>query len=442
MTSFYSRSRGAAHAAAAPGKVYRPRTPDEVVAAVREAHSLAQPLVLRGGASTGQTPVPPGGAVLSLASLERIAALDEGARTVTVEAGARLESVDAYLLARGFGLPIGSGDARTTAGGWASMGGAGPASLRHGLFIDNVRELEYVTWEGVLRRCGRAHEPRVFQRLLGGAGRYGVLVRLMLDILPGDKREPRLLRTSVSARGLEDFVRGTLARVQEPDDARMALGVYAEGGTATRRWGWGRFSTYRDVPLRSLGLLTRAWTQGTWTGARRIAGWGSRGVGRVRAGLWLVGGLLHPRLASIHDVEQLPVGACDGVGLLVPAEHYGELLLAVFPLLRRACADQGDAVLRVTVLPVRSGMLGQGDSSRRYCELVFQSGAGLASQVAERTAGVGAELDVACARYEARRFPEPTAPREPSPLHEVDLLSRDAQHPPAPAAPRGLRLVD
>src|SRR5829696_4058343 len=139
-----------------PFKVYLPRTPQDVADAVRECKELGQPLKVRSkGHSSNDLVLSEGGAVLLMQGMDQILSVDEDGLTATVQGGAISALIDDHLAQLGLGLPI-IGDHRDiTVGGFASVGGISPASHRFGMFIDNVLALEFVNWDGEIKRCSR-----------------------------------------------------------------------------------------------------------------------------------------------------------------------------------------------------------------------------------------------------------------------------------------------
>ncbi|MFJ8471117.1 FAD-binding and (Fe-S)-binding domain-containing protein [Kitasatospora sp. NPDC094011] len=147
-------SRDASMYAITPVGVVLPRHEEDVQAAVAAAAEHGVPLVPRGAGTSlaGQTVGP--GLVLDLSRhLNRIVALDREARTALVEPGvvqAQLNRAAAPL-----GLVFGPDTStanRATIGGMIGNNSGGSGSLRHGMTIDHVRELDVV-----LSDASRAH---------------------------------------------------------------------------------------------------------------------------------------------------------------------------------------------------------------------------------------------------------------------------------------------
>ncbi|MFD7102525.1 FAD-binding and (Fe-S)-binding domain-containing protein [Streptomyces celluloflavus] len=147
-------SRDASMYAITPLGVVFPRDADDVAAAVAAAAAYGVPLVPRGAATSlaGQTVGP--GLVIDLSRhLNRIIEIDPRRRTALVEPGVVQDQLN--RAAAPFGLMFGpdtSTSNRATIGGMIGNNSAGSGSLRHGMTIDHVRELDVVLSDG-----SRAH---------------------------------------------------------------------------------------------------------------------------------------------------------------------------------------------------------------------------------------------------------------------------------------------
>ncbi|MFJ3218850.1 FAD-binding and (Fe-S)-binding domain-containing protein [Kitasatospora sp. NPDC086801] len=147
-------SRDASMYAITPVGVVLPRHADDVQAAVAAAAEHGVPLVPRGAGTSlaGQTVGP--GLVLDLSRhLNRIVELDPEARTALVEPGVVQAQLNRAAAPSGlvFG-PDTSTANRATIGGMIGNNSGGSGSLRHGMTIDHVRELDVV-----LSDASRAH---------------------------------------------------------------------------------------------------------------------------------------------------------------------------------------------------------------------------------------------------------------------------------------------
>ncbi len=139
-------SRDASMYAITPVGVAFPRHADDVVAAVALAARYSVPVLPRGGGTSlaGQTVGP--GLVLDLSRhLHQIVELDAEARTARVQPGVVQDELNRAAAPHGlmFG-PDTSTSNRATLGGMIGNNSAGSGSVRHGMTIDHVRELDVV----------------------------------------------------------------------------------------------------------------------------------------------------------------------------------------------------------------------------------------------------------------------------------------------------------
>ena len=146
-----------------PFKVYMPRSPEDVADAVRECKQLGQELKVRSkGHSSNDLVLADRGAVLLMQGMDQIIDVDEDNLAATVQGGAISALIDDHLAPLGLGLPV-IGDHRDiTVGGFASVGGISPASHRFGMFIDNVLALQFVNWDGEIKRCSPTENAEDF----------------------------------------------------------------------------------------------------------------------------------------------------------------------------------------------------------------------------------------------------------------------------------------
>jgi len=147
-------SRDASMYAIEPTGVVFPRHAGDVQAAVAAAGEYGIPVVPRGAGTSlaGQTVGP--GLVLDLSRhMKRIVELDPESRTALVETGVVQDQLNRAAASHGlmFG-PDTSTSNRATVGGMVGNNSAGSGSIRYGMTIDHVRELDVV-----LSDAGQAH---------------------------------------------------------------------------------------------------------------------------------------------------------------------------------------------------------------------------------------------------------------------------------------------
>jgi cytokinin dehydrogenase len=166
-----------------PTGIVRPRSVDDVVETVMHARSLGTKLTLRGlGHSAGGQALPNDSIVLELAEMNAVHSLDPERSTIRCEAGATVRQVVAETLGRDLLPPTLTNLLDLTIGGLLSVGGIGPGAHRHGPVMANVAALDVVTGDGSLRRCSRTESRDLYEAVLGGLGRCGVIVSADLEL--------------------------------------------------------------------------------------------------------------------------------------------------------------------------------------------------------------------------------------------------------------------
>ena len=175
----YDEGRTVFYGPGAPEVVFRPTTAEEVAAAVRAAVDANLSIAVRSGGH-GSMPAT-GGAVIDLAEFSDVELLDGD--LVRVGSGAHWGDVAAAIAPHG--LAITSGDTLDVGvGGLALGGGIGWLVRTHGLTIDLVREIEFVTAAGAVLTVTADSHPDLFWALRGGGGNFGIATRFVLQASP------------------------------------------------------------------------------------------------------------------------------------------------------------------------------------------------------------------------------------------------------------------
>jgi cytokinin dehydrogenase len=166
-----------------PLRVVAPASVDEVVSAVADAAAHGTRLTVRGlGHSCGGQALADRSAVLDTSQLSRVGEVDLARRTVRCEGGAGLREVVAETLRHGLLPRTLTNLLDLTIGGVLSVGGVGPGSHRYGPLVAEVAELEVVTGAGALRSCSPTSDRELYDAVLGGLGRCGVIVAAELEL--------------------------------------------------------------------------------------------------------------------------------------------------------------------------------------------------------------------------------------------------------------------
>lgn len=148
-------------------------TPD-VVEVVRIARARDLRLTVKGGAHhVAGAAVADDALVVDLSAMTAVQ-VDEPARVVHVQAGARWADVDAATHPLGL-VTVGGVDSRTGVAGLTLGGGIGWLSRSHGLVVDNLVGADLVTASGEVVHASRDEHPDLFWALRGGGGNFGVV---------------------------------------------------------------------------------------------------------------------------------------------------------------------------------------------------------------------------------------------------------------------------
>lgn len=415
-----------------PFKIYLPLTTEDVVQVVTEVKQLGQKLKIRSkGHSSNDLVLEEHGAVLSTEKLNGILRFDAEARTVQVQSGAVLAHVDDFLAKRGFGLPVIGDHDDITAGGFASVGGIGPASHKYGLFVDNVRELEYVNWDGELIHCSKSVNRDEFFRLLTGTGQYGVIATLTLDVIPVDKYGMILKNRRLVSRSVDAFLDRSYTYMKRSDMLVMERGIWFDFGQLAI----GQFSIYRKTPQTlfktarnrlSFGFLN---TLGYWAG--RLP----EKIDMLVKGIGVAGMLFTPRYATIKNVERFSDQIIDSsVGdptrmlvLLPPVDQYK----TVFRKFYKMCQEYRErygcfTILTFSVKGIQSPYLSGGDPSKRYCELILYAGInpkGMTDAVMDQLVS---DIDDLCIEHGAYRYMHSKTVKDADRRRQIDPNARYA----------------
>lgn len=170
--------------------VVKPVNVDELTRLVNFASSKGVSLYVRGGGSsvTGAS-IPSGGVVVDTAALDQVLDLDEPNRTVTVQAGVKLNVLEGKLNQKGFTLSqFPQSFELVTVGGFISTLGTGQYSTLYGGVEDSVLRLEVVLPSGEViwtRRRGAPRSsvgPDLSRLFLGAEGSLGIVSAAELKI--------------------------------------------------------------------------------------------------------------------------------------------------------------------------------------------------------------------------------------------------------------------
>lgn len=178
----YVRARGGYMRGGSPGIVLRPGSASEVVEALAFARRQPHlPLGVRsGGHGISGRSTNAGGIVLDLGKMRKVEVVDEAARLVRVQPGARWMDVAREIGPRGWA--ISSGDfGGVGVGGLATAGGIGFLGREHGLTIDHVREVEMVLADGSVVVANDEQNTELFWGVRGAGANLGIVTSFLLE---------------------------------------------------------------------------------------------------------------------------------------------------------------------------------------------------------------------------------------------------------------------
>ena len=201
LTDWRGRYTGRARA------VLRPQDTGQVALLVQACAAHRVPIVPQGGNTglvLGSVPDSSGSAVvLSLARLHHIRAIDTVNRTVTVDAGVILQTVQEAAAAHQLLFPLSlAAEGSCTIGGNLSTNAGGTAVLRYGTTRELCLGLEVVTpqgeiWDGLraLRKDNTGYDLR--DLLIGAEGTLGIITGAVMKLFP----QPKAIITALVALG-------------------------------------------------------------------------------------------------------------------------------------------------------------------------------------------------------------------------------------------------
>lgn len=167
-----------------PAMVARPRSVDEVAAAVSHARENGLRVAVQ-AEGHGAGPLAGVGDQTLLIKTGRMrgADIDVSGRRARVGAGAKWQDLSALASPQGLSGLSGS-SAEVGIVGYTLGGGHGWLARKHGLACNSVTAAEVVTADGRQLRVDRENEPDLFWALRGGGGSFGVVTALEFELYP------------------------------------------------------------------------------------------------------------------------------------------------------------------------------------------------------------------------------------------------------------------
>ncbi len=411
-----------------PLRIYLPQTTEDVVEVVREAKSRGLTLTVRAhGHSSNDLVVRGGGTVLLTEKMNRVLAVDEDALTATVQPGCQSADVDDVLAERGLGLPVIGDHAHVTTGGFASVGGISASSFRHGLFVDIVEALEYVTWEGEVVRCSRHDRPEEFNRVLLGLGRYGVITALTVRVERVDKHATIWRNRQTRYRSLDRFLDNASRLLADPPpEATFLRGMWVDAGKIAL----GQFSEFSPTPATTAARMADRCAHDALHGIGFVAGRLPAAVDRVVKYVGLMGLLFSPPYASQKNAESfsdkiLDSSVGDPTRYLVAIARQSqmeEVSRRLLDLLRRHREESGCfSVLTLYLKGIRSAHLAAGrPGDDRWVEVLFYVAIRPEKMTEARLERIVEEFDDVCLETGSYRYMHSKTTKDPVRRRRLD----------------------
>jgi FAD/FMN-containing dehydrogenase len=169
-----------------PALIVQPSGAADVATAVtfaRERNLLVA--VKCGGHSFSGKSTCDGGLQIDL-SMMRGARVDRNNQRAHVSGGSLLGDLDHESMAQGLVTTAGT-VSHTGVGGLSLGGGFGRLARKYGLALDNIKSVDIVTADGVLRRASAEENPDLYWGVRGGGGNFGVVTSFEFGLHPMDR---------------------------------------------------------------------------------------------------------------------------------------------------------------------------------------------------------------------------------------------------------------
>ncbi len=163
-------------------RVISPTTEKEIRDAILEAAGKNQKVTIAGKRHSigGQTTYA-GAVALDMLQFNKILALDETNKILTVQSGATWNGIQEFLNPRGLAVLSMQGPNVFTVGGSMSVNAHG-WDMRHGPVAASVEWFRLLRWDGSISRCTREENEELFHLVLGGYGLFGVILDVGLRV--------------------------------------------------------------------------------------------------------------------------------------------------------------------------------------------------------------------------------------------------------------------
>lgn len=176
---------------AMPDLVIQPVNNEEVIQVVKYANEKHIPLVPRGNSTglMGANLSVDGGISLDMVKMNKVLEYDPDSLTMTVQAGMRLNDIDAYLEDKPFTYMPAPAMHWATIGGNVSTNAGGLKAIKYGVTREHIRELKVVLTNGKLYKFGSkavksSSGYSLKDLIIGSEGTLGVVTEVTLRLYP------------------------------------------------------------------------------------------------------------------------------------------------------------------------------------------------------------------------------------------------------------------
>ena len=187
--------------------IIKPKTTEQISKIIKRCNEVGQIIVTHGGLTgcAKAADTTPDHIAISLENMTKIEEIDEIGGTITVEAGAILETVQQVALEKGFYYPIDLGARGScTVGGNAATNAGGINVIRYGMMRNHVLGLEAVQADGtIISSMNKVIKNNagydLKQLFIGSEGTLGIITRVIVKL----ETAPKSCQTALV--GLNNF---------------------------------------------------------------------------------------------------------------------------------------------------------------------------------------------------------------------------------------------
>jgi FAD/FMN-containing dehydrogenase len=180
-------------------RVERPTTVEQLQSVLNEARRSGLKVSVAGSRhSQGGQTYSAGSVVLNMRGMNRVLAIDESERTVTVESGATWAELQRAIAPHGLAIKVMQSSNIFTVGGTLSANAHG-RDVDVMQVVDVVLRFRLLLADGSIVEVSRTENPELFSLVIGGYGLYGVILDVTLRLAPDELYEQRAVSMDYAA---------------------------------------------------------------------------------------------------------------------------------------------------------------------------------------------------------------------------------------------------